>query len=87
MEQIAWEYWRLRHVSSIAFWFAQETIQPITLFELGAALERDVRIVIGIDPLYERRLDVTMQANLKRPRIPIVHTLLDLGHAIIQSTR
>jgi hypothetical protein len=33
--QIRWEWQHLRDAHAISFWFAAETVQPITLFELG----------------------------------------------------
>jgi len=37
-EQITWEYHCIHHCHHILFWFAPETLAPITLFELGSAL-------------------------------------------------
>jgi hypothetical protein len=33
--QILWEWQHLRTANAISFWFSAETVQPITLFELG----------------------------------------------------
>ena len=74
-KQIAWEYEKLRTVSQILFWFTDETVQPITLYELGATLERNAqyfnktsggqKIFLGVDANYDRVFDVHIQAKLK----------------------
>src|SRR6478736_102537 len=44
-EQIEWEYKALRTADTVFFWFPQETLCPITLFELGVFTQRkDVRL-------------------------------------------
>lgn len=72
--QIEWEYRFLRGCNQIMFWFSPETLCPITLFELGSALERfDLEmkenrhqdLFIGCHPEYKRILDVQHQARLK----------------------
>ena len=74
IKQISWEYKRLREVTQILFWFTEDTVQPITLYELGAALERNgpafalsnkQRIFIGMDKDYERMFDVHIQSKLR----------------------
>lgn len=74
--QIAWEFDYIRRVSDVLFWFTDDTLQPITLYELGAALERNhkywdesenpqgQRIFLGADKAYKRLLDVKVQAKL-----------------------
>jgi hypothetical protein len=79
--QIDWEYDYLRECNQVMFWFSSETVCPITLFELGATLERwhyeqwllgqsndpvpPQTIFIGCHPEYKRILDVTHQARRK----------------------
>jgi hypothetical protein len=52
------------------FYFAQETLCPITLFELGAALERNIYttfkqdIIVYCEPEYSRKFDVELQIKL-----------------------
>jgi len=74
-EQIAWEHDRLRSADVRLFWFADGSVQPIVLFELGAALERGGHIVIGVDPAYARKIDVGIQTHLQRTDAAI-HTSL-----------
>lgn len=85
--QIEWEYAMLRQAHVISFWFSKETLNPIVLFELGAALERvswqrycdepAQQLVIGIEPGYARTQDVQIQTRLALPSDPppLVHTL------------
>lgn len=66
-EQITWEYHCIHHCKYILFWFAKETLAPITLFELGSALHTHdhSKIFIGIDPQYQRKNDVIIQTRLR----------------------
>lgn len=57
-EQIEWENNYLKNSTGVVFWFPKETLCPITLFELGAALHSQNVIAIGIHPEYQRKLDV-----------------------------
>jgi hypothetical protein len=75
-EQICWEYDYLRKVSHILFWFSHETVAPITLFELGASLERNKqKIIIGCDPKYKRIFDVELQSSLQGYKLPVFKDL------------
>ena len=80
--QIQWEWNGLRIADAILFWFAAETVQPIVLFELGAALERWYRmpgkpraLFIGAHRDYPRRQDVEIQAKLMFPHLQISNRL------------
>lgn len=87
-KQIAWEYEYLRKVTDVIFWFTDDTLQPISLYELGATLERNAfqwqgeetgqRIFLGSDPGYKRVLDLKVQAKLKGYHWPIRNNLDDL---------
>lgn len=77
--QITWEHYHLRYASTILFWFPQETICPIVLFELGAWSMTDKPIFVGVHPQYKRRQDVEMQLGLVRPTANIVYSLSDLA--------
>lgn len=67
IEQIGWEYKKLREATAILFWFPKETLCPIVLFELGAHLGRNVPLFIGCDREYARIKDVEIQSRLVRP--------------------
>jgi len=74
-QQIVWEYNHLRDADIISFWFAKETLNPITLYELGKwANATNKQIVIGIEPEYARKDDVIIQTNLARPEIKYFHS-------------
>jgi len=73
--QIEWEFVRLRRADIASFWFSTGSINPIVLFELGSALERNQKVVIGIDPLYVRMFDVEEQTRLRRPEVSIVYNI------------
>ncbi|MET8704294.1 nucleoside 2-deoxyribosyltransferase domain-containing protein [Kitasatospora sp. NPDC004723] len=84
--QIAWEHHHL-HLPAVvtAFWFAAETVQPIALLELGAALDNPARrIALGAHPHYPRRLDVVEQARLARPGLPVAASLDGLAAEVIR---
>ncbi len=88
--QITWEYDRLHKADTVSFWFSKETLNPITLFELGAALERskpfgDTQgkpVVIGVDPEYQRKQDVEVQTKLIRPDITVCYSVEELAEQI-----
>ncbi len=71
LEQITWEYAKLRQADMATFWFPCETICPIVLFELGSALDRDIYPVVGVHPEYVRRQDVEIQTRLRCPDIRV----------------
>lgn len=68
--QIEWEYTMLRRAGTVMFYFAHETNAPITLFELGATMERNIRspslqnILIFCEDDYSRKQDVYIQTSL-----------------------
>jgi hypothetical protein len=94
-QQIAWEFGALRQADVISFWFCKETLNPIVLLELGAALERvnwqrsstdeaSQQLVIGVEPGYARAQDVQIQSRLALPwdPPPYVNSLDQLATAI-----
>lgn len=84
VEQIAWEHRLLRLADLVLFWFAEgPSVQPITLFELGGAIERAGRVVVGTHPAYPRVLDVHEQVRLVRPELEVHESLEGLvGEAL-----
>lgn len=84
LQQIEWEHLMLRRCDGILFWFSKETIQPIVLFELGAHLQTVGKpIFIGMNPEYQRRVDVEVQTKLVRPDLQIVYSLQALAGQVI----
>lgn len=66
-EQIKWEYNYLRDADILLFWFSKETLNPITLYELGKwGNSTDKILIIGCDPEYSRKTDVKIQTELSR---------------------
>jgi len=81
-EQIEWEYNHLSKTSAVSFWFPPETLCPITLFELGKQSIDKKPLFIGVDPNYQRKVDVKIQIGLIRPNIKIVYSLENLTEQI-----
>lgn len=80
--QIDWEHRHLRRATSILFWFAAETVQPISLYELGAWSMTQKPLFLGVDPAYSRRNDVIIQTRLVRPEITVVDSLDQLAQQV-----
>jgi len=70
-EQIYWEADQLQRCDEILFWFSSETVQPITLFELGCYCTKKPIIYVGCDPEYSRKFDVITQMSIYRPDVKI----------------
>ena len=62
--QIEWEFHYLNKATQILFWFSKETVQPITLFEIGTRIRGDIPLFIGIHPEYPRIFDLKIQLPL-----------------------
>jgi hypothetical protein len=60
-DQIAWEFEQIRASDIMFFWFPEETLCPITLFELGKCAALRVPMAVGCHPNYKRRRDVIYQ--------------------------
>jgi hypothetical protein len=83
-EQIAWEHEMLREATAIMFWFPDETLCPITLYELGAWSMTQKPLFVGTHPDYQRKVDVIYQTRLVRPEIVVVHSLRDMVKQIVE---
>jgi hypothetical protein len=88
-EQIRWEHHYLQQADIISFWFPEETLCPITLFELGKKICRPSNTfglqqipVVGVHPRYVRRLDIEVQCSLERS-VPVVYSLKELVSAVV----
>jgi hypothetical protein len=71
--QITWEFCALESASLIFFWFSDETLAPISLFELGRHLDKN--IVVGCDRDFLRKEDVKIQVGLARPDVQVFDNL------------
>ncbi len=75
-QQIHWEFQHLHLADQVLFWFCEETLCPITLFEYGAWLySADKMIFVGAHPNYQRRQDLEVQTKLKNPGLQIFNNL------------
>ena len=77
-EQIEWEYSRIDESNVMMFWFPEETLCPITLYELGVATREIDYLFVGCHPNYKRKFDVITQLGLVRPDVDVVFTIEDL---------
>lgn len=87
IEQIDWEYSHLRKCDILLFWFPKETLCPISLLELGAAMEREVTLIVGCHPEYQRRFDVEYQLKISRPTIKMAQSLSQLVTQLLGSQK
>jgi hypothetical protein len=81
--QIEWEHQHLHLADAVLFWFCSETLQPITLYELGACSMSAKPLFVGVHPAYLRSLDVIVQTRLNRPEVQVVDSL----HALAAQVR
>jgi nucleoside 2-deoxyribosyltransferase len=84
-KQIEWEQENLRRADLISFWFSEETVAPITLYECGFWSASKKPLVIGMHPKYPRKFDVEVQTQRARPDIKIVYSLEDLSAGISEA--
>ena len=78
-EQIAWEHTALSCAKAVLFWFPYQTLCPITLLELGAAMHRPwQRLFVAVHPEYQRRFDVIQQLKIQRPEIVVFPSILEV---------
>jgi hypothetical protein len=80
-EQIEWEHHYLKVSDLVVFWFAPETLCPISLFEYGKILVGHRDVLLGIHPDYKRKRDLEFQTSLERD-ITISYNLTDLAKEI-----
>jgi len=73
--QIEWEHCNLEIADIVSFWFPEETLCPITLFELGKIAMSDKPMVVGVHPGYKRKFDVIKQLSIIRPEIEVIDNL------------
>lgn len=81
--QIVWEWEAFKRTRTVLFWFPEETLCPITLFELGTFMPTNMPLFIGTHPNYSRRLDVVTQVRLARPDLVVHDNLMDTVNAAV----
>ena len=85
LDQIVWEKEYLDECDYVLFWFPKNTLCPITLFELGAALYTKNITSIGIEPGYQREFDVITQVGLVDKGIKITNSLDSMISQTVES--
>ena len=91
-EQITWEFHGLNHCDVFSMWFvASESDQPVCMYELGRQLafcpfNPSRRVVLGIEPGYNRESDVRIQTALAYPGVQISDTLDAHSDNILKAT-
>lgn len=84
-EQIKWEHEHLDRSEAVIFWFPEETLCPITLFELGVQLGRArSEVFVGCHPNYSRRFDVIIQCQLENTNIEVVDSVDKLVQQVLE---
>lgn len=88
IKQVCWEYKHLEISDIIVFWFSRGTVNPITLYELGRwgnSQLSNKKILIGIDPEYEKKSSVITQSTLDNPNVLFSNDLESLSYRLIQT--
>lgn len=81
-KQIDWEHAHLRKASAVSFWFPAEGKCIISMYELGAALERTRPVFVGVHPLYWKQRSVVYQTYKQRPEVEVVGNLRALANQV-----
>ncbi len=84
VEQITWEFFKLKESDIIAFWFSSGSLNPITLYEYGKHVT-STKLVVGVDVGYERKNDIKIQTSLIRPTQHICYDLDEFYNDIIKN--
>lgn len=71
-EQISWEFMHLAFAGITSFYFAPETLAPITMLEYGKQLVKCKiapwrKTYVCVHPDYKRKNDVLIQTELEQP--------------------
>ena len=85
IEQIEWEFEHLEMADIILFYFCKETLNPITLYELGVCAAQDRNIFVACHPEYKRKLDVIQQLSLIKPEVVVHESIKDMVDDIINN--
>lgn len=76
-KQIRWEHEAIRSADGVLFWFPEEALCPITLFELGAQMElrEHSSLFIGCPKGFYRSADIAIQSRIHRKAYYTFETL------------
>ncbi len=80
--QIVWEFELLNSADLILFYFAPETLCPITLYELGLHAKHK-NIWVACHPDYQRKFDVETQLKLLRYDFTVYSNLCEMIDSVI----
>ena len=76
IEQVTWEREGLRRATLLFFYFGPDTKSPITLYELGAAIDKRTPIIVCCPPGFWRKGNVDLECEARGIRV-----YEDLGEA------
>lgn len=82
-EQVEWELYSQECCDIVIYYFAKNTMSPITLLELGAFINKK-NIVVYVDPEYQRRGNV--EIFCKRYGLDYYLTYEDFKNKLIEIT-
>lgn len=85
LKQIKWEHYYLNKCEIISYFFCNsESVQPITLYELGRYRRRGKDQIITVEMGYKRMEDVIIQSALDKEEVQIYSTYEDAisNHAL-----
>jgi len=71
IQQIEWEHKMLERCDTLLFWFPDETLCPITLYELGAYTNQKKNLIVGVHERHKRRIYVEKQTSLRRTDVKV----------------
>ncbi len=82
-DQIAWEVAALNWSMYPVFWF-DESLAPLSLLELGVALNSTKKVFLGVDPKYPLREEIIARFYLinSRASSKIYHSVFDLAERL-----
>lgn len=87
-KQITWEYNKLKVADIICFWFSRGSLNPIVLYEYGKFITNNTKkIIVGIDPDYERKMDVEIQTKLEKTELCIYYNFNDFYWGIMRELK
>jgi len=75
---VKWERAHMLKATAVLFWFPQEAVCPISLYELGAVAATNKPLIVGTHPFYKYKEDVKIQLAYARPDVYVVHMFEDL---------
>lgn len=81
-DQVIWENSYLGRSNVIVFWFSEESVCPISLFELGVHLFSNKVLYVGFSPKYQKLINLQTQLKLINPNMILYNSLENLISSI-----